>query len=288
MDKVSIIIPAFNEAENIKQVVGSIKDIGYEHEVIVVDDGSTDGTYQAAVETGAKVVRHPYNHGYGAALKRGIREATGNIIFTMDADLQHKGDSIGKICSELINKDYDMVVGIRSKKSHTPLLRKPGKLMLAMLANYLANKRIPDLNSGFRAIRRDILIDMLPILPNGFSFTTTITLAFIKEGFSTGHIPITTTARKGKKSRVNIINDGYETLMLIVRTIMLFNPLKVFVPVSMALFIWGAIYGGYYVVLNTNIPDGSVLFILSGISLFCFGLVADQISHIRLQLKNRK
>ena len=228
MIKISIIIPAYNEEKNIAETIRRIKNVGFEHEIIIIDDGSTDNTYQEAIKTKAKVLRHPTNHGYGASLKRGVREASGNYILIMDADLQHDGKYINKICTELISQNYDMVVGQRIKMDSSPIHRRPGKLLLALVANYLANKKIPDLNSGFRIIRKNLLESMLPILPNGFSFTTTVTLAFIKEGLSTKYIPIKVEARKGNKSHVKVISDGSNTLMLIIRTILQFNPLRVF------------------------------------------------------------
>ncbi|MGB8646562.1 MAG: glycosyltransferase family 2 protein [Anaerolineae bacterium] len=278
---VSIVIPAFNEAQGLPRVINGLnawRERGAE--VIVIDDGSTDGTGEAARQTGVRVIRHHSNKGYGASLKSGVRAAHGEVVVTMDADGQHNPADVERLLGSLC--DSDMAVGMRGQGSHTPSLRKPGKWVLAQVANYLAETKIPDLNSGFRAIRVETLKPFLHILPNGFSFSTTLTLALFKEGYNIAYVPITAAPRAGT-STVNPLRDGLNTVLLIIRTIALFDPLKVFLPASVMLFLVGL---GYWildsvVLRRLNIPSGAVIVLVSAVIVFMFGILADQVSAIR-------
>ena len=193
----------------------------------------------------------------------------------MDADGQHKPNDIKKIIQYI--SEYDMVVGARTKKSKVSLLRRPGKKILSITANYLAGMKIPDLNSGFRAIKKRKVQEIMHILPNSFSFSTTITLAFINLGYSVKYVPIEAPERVGT-SKIKPFRDGFRFIMLIIRTIELFNPLKVFLPVSVILFAIGFLYLLHDLILYLNIPDTSVLLIVSGIVIFFFGALSDQVS----------
>lgn len=285
---VSIIIPAFNEQDGIGDVLNALSGWRKRAEIIVVDDASTDRTAEIAERAGVRVIRHLHNKGYGAALKSGIRAASGEIIVTLDADVQHRVDDIARLL-ECITQN-DMVVGARGKDSHIPILRRPGKWILAQVANFLAETQIPDINSGFRAIRKDTVKRFLHILPNGFSFSTTLTLALFKEGYNVAYVPIVTTPRVGR-STVNPIRDGLNTIMLIVRVIALFDPLKVFLPASAALFLIGLAYWvGSIIYRQTlqipsssliHIPSGAVILLVSSVVIFMFGILADQVSAIR-------
>jgi glycosyltransferase involved in cell wall biosynthesis len=231
---VTIIIPAYNEEEGIANVITQLKELfknGY-YEILVIDDGSTDNTYKLATDTGVKVVRHPYNKGYGAALKTGIRNAEADVVLFIDADGQHQPSDIKKIIQYI--GEYDMVVGARTKKSKISLLRRPGKKILSITANYLAGMKIPDLNSGFRALEKSIAQEFMHILPNSFSFSTTITLALINSGYSVKYVPIEAPGGVGT-SKIKPFRDGFNFIMLIIRTIVLFDPLKVFLPISIVL-----------------------------------------------------
>jgi glycosyltransferase involved in cell wall biosynthesis len=279
---VTIIIPAHNEEEGISDVITQLEELSGNYEILVVDDGSTDNTHKLASDTGVKVIRHPYNKGYGAALKTGIRNAKADIVLFMDADGQHKPSDIEKLIPYI--GEYDMVVGARTKKSKISLLRRPGKKILSLTANFLAGMKIPDLNSGFRALKKSVAQEFMHILPNSFSFSTTITLALVNSGYSVKYVPIEALERVGA-SKIKPFQDGFNFIMLIIRTVVLFDPLKVFLPISVVLFILGLPYLIYELVFHLNVPPSSILLIISSILIFFFGLLADQISSLRREIK---
>jgi len=276
--KVSIIIPAYNEEHAIGKIIEDIKNLPERFEILVIDDGSKDKTASIAESFNIRVIRHPINKGYGAALKTGIRNASGDYILIMDADGQHRVRDIYKLL-EFIGP-YDMVVGARTKKSKTTLHRKMAQFIMKGTAEYLSGQNIPDLNSGFRIMKKERALEYMNILPNGFSFTTTITLAILMNGYSVKYIPIEAETRIGK-SKIRPIKDGFNFILLIVRTVSLFNPLKVFLPISALLMTLGFIDLLYEVIFNFNISSASLLLILSSIIIFFFGILADQISAIR-------
>lgn len=285
-ETISILIPAYNVEGSIGNVLEGLQVWRDRAEIIVIDDGSTDRTAEIAERAGVRVIRHRVNKGYGAALKTGLRAARGDVIVMMDSDGEHNAAYIQALLDAM--PDNEMVVGARGKGSHAPLLRRPGKWILSQVANYLAETNIPDLNSGLRAFRKEIALRFMPILPNGFSFTTTLTLALFKEGYNIAYVPITTTPRVGK-STVDPIRDGMNTLMLIIRIIALFDPIKVFLPMSIVLFLIGAAYwiaSGVYryaahIVPAFHIPTGAMLMMLSAVIVFMFGILADQVSAMR-------
>lgn len=278
---IAILIPAFNEAGalgSVLQRLASWQARGCE--IIVVDDGSTDGTGDIARAANVQVIRNSHNRGYGASLKTGIRATNADIVITLDSDGQHDPDDISRLLEAM--GDNDLVVGARGRESFVPVARRPGKWALGVLANYLSETKIPDLNSGLRAMRRETALKFLNILPNGFSFSTTITLAFLKEGLNVAYVPIVAKPRAGS-STVNPLRDGMQTILLIIRVIMLFDPLKVFLPVSLILFLIGASYWIADMVIRAriNIPSGAVILFVSGVIVFMFGILADQISAMR-------
>lgn len=280
--EITVIIPAYNEERGIGEVIDKTKDAmentRTSYEIIVVDDGSTDETAAIVKEKSVKLIQHPYNKGYGAALKTGVKNAKGNVVLFIDADAQQNADDIQKLLEPI--EEYDMVVGARTKGSKIPLLRRLGKSILSVLANYLAGQKIPDLNSGFRATKKEIVLKYMSILPDTFSFTTTITLAVIKEGYNLKYVPIETSKRIGS-SKIKLFRDGFQFILLILRTIVLFDPMKVFLPTSIVLFVAGLAYLLYNLILYLNVPDSSVLLIVASLIVFFFGLLADQISSIR-------
>ena len=268
---ISIIIPAYNEQASIGNVLAGLNEWRARAEIIVVDDASTDHTGDIARAAGVRVIRHPHNKGYGAGLKTGIRAAAGDIVVMMDADSEHDPAQIALLLDNF--GDNDMVVGARGKGSHTPLMRRILKWPLYRVADYLAGTKIPDLNSGFRAVRRPVALRFLHILPNGFSLSTTLTLALFKEGYNTEYVPIVTTARVGS-STVHPLRDGVNTLMLIIRIIALFDPIKVFLPTSIGLFLIGVLYW---------IGSGALRYLQNVEPAFHIptGILADQVSAIR-------
>jgi glycosyltransferase involved in cell wall biosynthesis len=289
---VTIIIPAFNEQSSIGVVLDSLREWRDRAQVIVIDDGSTDRTAEIAQQYAMRVIRHPINKGYGAALKTGIRAASGDVIVMMDADGQHCAEQIDALLD--VMGDNDMVVGARGQGSHSPFVRRPLKWLLGQVANYLTQTKIPDLNSGLRAFRADVAKSFLHLLPNRFSFSTILTLALLKEGYNIAYVPIVVTPRVGK-SVVNPISDGFNAILLIVRIIALFDPLRVFLPTSIVLFVLGAAYWILSVVLRLeqqnpqaallHIPTGAMILIVSSVVIFMFGILADQISAVRRSMR---
>ena len=274
----SVLIPAFNEAQTIGDVMEAIKSHHPDFEVIVIDDASTDSTGELAEEAGARVIRRMINQGYGAALKEGMRQARGEYILFMDADGQHRPEEISKLIEEI--EGADMVVGSRPKEMQVRS-RSFGKRILAALANYLSRQEIPDVNSGFRLLRRKAALEYLPILPNGFSLTTTITLAMLKDGREVRFVPIKGNQRQGGESQVSVVRDGMGGFLLILRVIMLFDPLRVFTPIALSLIGLGVLYTIFTIVTETNITETSLMLLLSGIGFLFFGLLADQVSNLR-------
>lgn len=281
--KPSVIIPAYNEEGAIYQVLDNFKknNLFEKYEVVIVDDGSTDDTVKIASNYPVKIVTHEVNKGYGASLKSGIRKSQGDLILTMDSDGQHDPMQLQQ-CVELL-KTYDMVIGERDTESHQVGNRKFGKYLIRKTGEYLVEQKLPDFNSGLRGFHRNLIVPVIHLMPNGFSFSTTSTLAFLKEGYSIGTFPIRVVQRSGRKSSVNFMKDGSKTMLLLFRIIMLFNPMKVFFPGSLFFSLSGALWGilGYIGFGRFSI-SGTIL-ITFGMLLFFFGLIADQIA-----LLNRK
>lgn len=278
---VSIVIPAFNEAQGLPGVLENLRGWAQQGaEIIVVDDGSADDTTRVAQAGGARVIRHRHNRGYGASLKSGIRAAERNIVVTFDADGQFDTNDIEKLVNAL--NDSDMAVGVRPSGAGSPTIRKPGKWLLGKTANYLAQAQIPDLNCGFRALPVETALRFLDLLPNGFSFTTTLTLAMFKDGYNVAYLPITVRPRTSGKSSVRVA-DGFNTLLLIIRIVALFDPLKVFLPASGLLLLAGIAYWIFDSIAlgRLNIPSGAVILFVSAIMVFMFGILADQVSAMR-------
>lgn len=268
----TIILPAYNEEKVIRQVVERLRQKYPNDEILVIDDASQDQTGRLAEEAGARVLRHPYNIGYGGALKTGIRHAKNEILMFFDADDQHDPRDIAPIVQAL--NHCDMSVGARPKGTGT-LYRRTGKWFLHRVANYLVGRTIPDLNSGLRAIRKDLALQFVHLLPDGFSLTTTLTLALMRSGFLVEWIPITIKGRVGK-STVSL-GDFFKTLFFILRMITLFAPLKIFMPAFAILILFG-IPSLIYDLIQRNITDTTVLLWLMALLVFLFGLIADSIS----------
>ena len=277
---VSIVIPAFNEAESIASVVAELRTAGPWHEILVIDDGSSDETATRAAAAGATVVRHPYNKGNGASVKSGIRSATAEYILIIDGDGQHKPEDARRIVSRL--GEYDLVVGARSRETQATQARRYGNWVLNWLAGYLTDRDIPDLTSGFRAARREHLREFIHLLPNGFSTPTTTTLAFIKAGYNVLFEPVEARQRQGE-SKIRLARDGTKFLMIILRIVTIFSPLRVFLPVSAASFAVGAAYAVWTIFTQSHVTNSSVLLIIFAVIVFLVGLVSEQISALRFE-----
>ena len=277
---VSVIIPAFNEQEAIADLVAALRHAEAWHEIVVVDDGSQDATAQRAAEAGARVVRHPYNKGNGAAVKTGIRTATGEYVLIVDGDGQHRPEDARRLIARL--GEYDLVIGARNSGSQATQARRFGNSALNWLASYLTDRDIPDLTSGFRAARREHLREFLHLLPNGFSTPTTTTLAFIKAGYNVTFEPIEARPRVGQ-SKIRFARDGTKFLMIILRIVTIFSPLRVFLPVSAASFAVGAGYAVWTIVTQSHVTNSSVLLIILAVIVFLVGLVSEQISALRFE-----
>lgn len=277
MPKISVIIPAFNEEEAMAKDLDSVKETmakaGYEYEIIVVDDGSTDGTAGIVRDKGVKLLQHKTNRGNGAAVMTGLRQAQGEIIVITDADNTYPNHDIPRLIKEM--EGYDMVVGWRQKESGSwPFLRAPVKFFIRKLAEYITRSKIPDLNSGFRAFRRETALRYFHILPQGHSWVSTITVAFLSDNLEVKYIPIEYYRRVGR-SKFHPITDTYAYLMLVFRTVMYFRPLKIFFPVSSLLLLWGLTRTLYDAVIRHKIKESDILILLTGLIILVLGFIAD-------------
>lgn len=276
---VSVVIPAYNEEKAIEKVITDIEKAlnagKRKYEIIVVDDGSTDETPSILKKIqGIELIVNDENRGYGAALKRGIKKSRGNIIIITDADGTYPNKDIPRLLEYA--DQYDMVVGARTGKNvKIPLYRRPAKWFLTKLANYLSESKIPDLNSGMRTFKRDTILQFFNILPSGFSFTTTITLAYLNNDYSVKYVPIDYHSRKGE-SKIRPVKDTLGFISLIIRTITYFNPLKVFLPVGLALFAAAiAVFAYSTFILGKFMDVATVVLVVASIQVCLFGLLAD-------------
>ena len=280
----SIVVPAYNEAASIEDVVRDLAAAAPWLEILVVDDGSSDETGARAAAAGARVIRHPYNMGNGAAVKSGIRQAAGVFILIADADGQHRPADAARLVSHL--DTYDLVVGARSGQTQASVARRLGNATLNAIASYLPEQPIPDLTSGFRTARREHLQEFLHLLPNGFSTPTTTTLAFMRAGYSVRFEPIEAAQRAGV-SKIRLGADGFNFFLILLKVITIFSPLRLFAPISAAAFLLGAAYGLWTIVTQSHITNSSVLLILLSVVILLVGLISEQISSLRSEGRRR-
>jgi glycosyltransferase involved in cell wall biosynthesis len=278
--RTSIVIPAFNEASAIGVLVTELRAAAAWHEILVIDDGSSDDTGGQAAAAGARVIRHPYNKGNGAAVKTGIRQATGAFVLIIDADGQHRPADAVRLVSHLAT--YDLVVGARSSATQASPARRLGNATLNAIASYLTEQRIPDLTSGFRAARRECLREFVHLLPNGFSTPTTTTLAFMKAGYSVRFEPVEAAPRRGA-SKIRLASDGVGFFMILLKVITIYSPLRIFLPISAASFVAGASYALWTIRTQSHVTNSSVLLILLSVVILLVGLVSEQISSLRFE-----
>jgi glycosyltransferase involved in cell wall biosynthesis len=273
---ISVVLPAKNESGAIGQTIAQIQQLQLAHEIIVVNDGSTDKTQYVAEQAGVKVVTHPYSKGNGAAIKTGARTAIGDIIVFMDADGQHSPEDIPRLL-EKIEEGYDLVVGARQKGSQASLGRGIANSFYNNLATYMTEHKVEDLTSGFRAVRADKFREFLYLLPNGFSYPTTSTMAFFRAGYSVAYVPIHAAKRIGK-SHIQPIKDGVRFFLIIFKIATLFSPLKMFLPIAVSLFLMATAWYGYTLYEYHRFTNMSALLYTGSVMIFLMGLISEQIT----------
>ncbi len=275
---VSIILPARNEAESLTALLPKIRNTCPDAEILVVNDGSTDNTQAVCDELGIRTITHRHSMGNGAAIKSGARHAAGELLVFMDADGQHSPEYIPEMLSKL-DEGYDMVIGARERTSHAGIPRYVANILYNKVASYMSGHNVLDLTSGFRAVKADIFRRFLYLLPNGFSYPTTITMAMFRSGYQLEYIPITCSRREGK-SHIRLIHDGVKFLLIIFRITSLYSPLKIFAPVSMFLFLLGLAYYAYTYLQYARFTNMSMLLFVSSIIILLIGLISEQITFL--------
>ncbi|MFC3551566.1 glycosyltransferase family 2 protein [Lysobacter cavernae] len=277
--RISVVLPAKNEAEGLAGTLPALRARWPQAEVVVVDDGSTDATAAVATEHGARVLSSPYSMGNGAAIKRGAREATGDVIVFMDADGQHDPAHIELLLSKL-DEGYDMVVGARDDSGQANLHRGLANRLYNRLASWMTGHAILDLTSGFRAVRADKFREFLHLLPNGFSYPTTSTMAFFRSAYPVAYVPIPVAKRVGNNSHIRPIKDGIRFLLIIFKIATLYSPLKLFAPAAGAFFLLGMGYYGYTFLVQHRLTNMSVLLFSAAVIVFLIGLISEQITSL--------
>jgi glycosyltransferase involved in cell wall biosynthesis len=275
---ISVVIPAKNEAKSLPRLISDIRALHPEAEIIIVNDGSTDDTAIVSKEAGALVINHPYSKGNGAAIKSGARAASGNVVVFMDGDGQHLASDIAPLLNTL-SDNVDMVVGTRSRAGQANLHRGLANALYNRLASWMVGHPVEDLTSGFRAVRRSKFLEFLSLLPNGFSYPTTTTMAFFRAGYSVLYHPIEVQARTaGTTSHINVARDGMRFLLIIFKIGTLYSPLKLFLPISLLFFLVGSCYYGFTFYTVGRFTNMSALLFITSVLVFLIGLVSEQIT----------
>jgi len=275
--ELSIILPAKNEAEGLKRTLPGLREAYPDAEIIVVNDGSTDATAEIAAGLGAKVVGSPYSMGNGAAIKRGTRAAHGAVLVFMDADGQHSAEHIGQLLAKL-DEGFDMVVGARDGSGQANFHRGLANAFYNRLASHMTGHRIDDLTSGFRAVRADKFREFLHLLPNGFSYPTTSTMAFFRSAYPVAYVPIPVAKRVGNGSHIRPLKDGIRFLLIIFKIATLYSPMKLFAPIAAAFFLTGLGYYGYTFATMHRFTNMSTLLFSAAVIIFLIGLISEQIT----------
>jgi glycosyltransferase involved in cell wall biosynthesis len=277
--KVSVVLPAKNEAEGLRRTLPALRAVLPEAEVIVVDDGSTDDTGAVAASLGARVLASPYSMGNGAAIKRGARAATGEVIVFMDADGQHDPALIPTLLARL-DAGYDMVVGARDGSGQASVGRGLANGLYNRLASWMTGHRVLDLTSGFRVARADRFREFLHLLPNGFSYPTTSTMAFFRSAYPVDYVPVRVDRRIGTASHIRPIKDGIRFLLIIFKIATLYSPLKLFAPAGAGFLFLGLGYYGYTYATQGRFTNMSALLFSAAVIVFLIGLVSEQITSL--------
>ena len=277
--KISVVLPAKNEAEGLRRTLPALRACLPEAEVIVVDDGSTDDTATVAGGLGARVLGSPYSMGNGAAIKRGARAATGDVIVFMDADGQHDPALIPELIARL-DQGYDMVVGARDGTGQASVGRGLANRFYNRLASWMTGHEILDLTSGFRVARAEKFREFLHLLPNGFSYPTTSTMAFFRSAYPVAYVPIRVDKRVGTASHIRPLKDGVRFLLIIFKIATLYSPLKLFAPVGLGFFLLGASYYAFTFLTMHRFTNMSALLFSASVIVFLIGLVSEQITSL--------
>lgn len=286
MPDLSIILPAKNEAASLQKLLPQIRKFYSQAEIVVIDDGSSDATTQICASCDVRVVRHPYSLGNGAAIKTGARAATGKILVFLDADSQHRPEDIQALLAKLA-EGYDMVVGSRRNNTHASTGRWWANSFYNRLASWMVGQRIEDLTSGFRAVRAEKFQKFLYLLPNGFSYPTTITMAFFRAGYPVAYVPVDAQQRHGK-SHVRPVRDGMRFLLIIFRIGTLYSPLKLFVPISLMFFVTALGYYLYTYMSTGRLTTMTAMLFSTSVLIFLIGLVSEQITNLLYSHTNRE
>ena len=279
MHQLSIILPAKNEAEGLQRTLPALRSAYPDAQIIVVNDGSTDATAQIARDAGAEVISNPYSMGNGAAIKRGARAASGDILVFMDADGQHNAAHIAALLAKL-DEGYDMVVGARDASGQANFHRGLANAFYNTLASHMTGHRIDDLTSGFRAVRAERFGEFLHLLPNGFSYPTTSTMAFFRSAYPVAYVPIPVAKRVGNGSHIRPLKDGLRFLLIIFKIATLYAPMKLFAPVAALFFATGLGYYGYTFATQHRLTNMSTLLFSAAVIIFLIGLISEQITNL--------
>jgi glycosyltransferase involved in cell wall biosynthesis len=285
MRNLTVILPAKNEAPGLKNILPALKQQMPDAEIIVVDDGSTDDTIAVCLAYQVKVVSHPYSMGNGAAIKTGTRAALGEILVFMDADGQHQPEDVPRLLDKL-SSGYDMVVGARTRESQAGAHRAVANGFYNRLASWMVGQKIWDLTSGFRAVKSKKFRQFLYLLPNGFSYPTTITMSFFRAGYGVAYLPIHAPKRIGN-SHMRLMRDGIRFLLIIFKIGTLYSPLKLFMPVSMAFFGTGFGYYLYTYIQFNRFTNMSALLFITSVLVFMMGLISEQITSLNYKDSDR-
>jgi glycosyltransferase involved in cell wall biosynthesis len=271
-------LPAKNEAENLSCLLPKIQNINPDFDIMVIDDGSTDNTKEICKKHGVEVYSHPYSMGNGAAIKTGARMARGHILVFMDADGQHDPADIPRLLKKL-DEGYDMAVGARHTSTHASFARSSANMFYNKFASIMTGRNIEDLTSGFRAVRARHFRKFLYLLPNGFSYPTTSTMAFFRSGLPVSYVPIHAKSRKGK-SKIKLFRDGFRFFLIIIKVGALFSPMRFFLPISLGVFSIGIAYYLYTYIYFSRFTNMSAVLFLSSLFIFLIGILSEQISSL--------
>lgn len=278
---VSIVLPAFNEEKGLNTLLPELKRLYPAYEILVIDDGSTDSSKEICNRNKVNTISHPYRMGNGAAIKTGARHAQGDIILFMDADGQHDPKDIYFLIEKLLNENFDMVVGARILSTHSSPMKRAGNWFYNRFASVMTGHSIQDLTSGYRVVKADVFRKFLYLLPNGFSYPTTSTMAFFRSAHPVGYISIHAGERqKGTNSNIKVLKDGLRFFIIILKIGALFSPMRLFLPLSSIMFLSGLIHYAYTYITANRFTNMSALLMLAALMIFLIGILSEQISSL--------